>query len=93
MDQAPDSWMKVNRGMDDKELDVCSLEGQEERVKSIDANLQVIERDKLLIGDYVSLTEGSAGLEEASFEIRVAIKRQINDINPESTVGKETGLS
>ena len=33
--------MKVKSVKDDKELDVCLLEGHEERVKSIDADLQV----------------------------------------------------
>ena len=42
LDQVHDSLMKVKRVKDDKELDVCPLEGREERVKSIDADLQVI---------------------------------------------------
>ena len=55
MDQVHDSLMKVKRVMDDKKLDVCSLEGHEEKVKSIDADLQVIKRDMLLLDDYESL--------------------------------------
>ena len=78
LDQVHDSLMKVKRIKDDKELDVCSLEGHEERVKSIDAHLQVIKRDMLLIGDYA---ERAAVLEEASFEIRVAIKNPLKNIN------------
>ena len=93
LDQVHDSLMKVKRVKDDKELEVCSLEGHEERVKSTDADLQVIKDDMLLIGDYKSLAERAAGLEEASFEIRVAIKRWLKNINAKSTVSKETGLS
>ena len=73
LDQVQDSLMKVKRVKDDKELDVCSLEGQEESVKSIDADLQVIKHDILLIGDNKSLAERAAGLDKASIEIRVAI--------------------
>ena len=82
LDQIYDSLMKVKRVKDDKAFDVCSLEGYEERVKSIDADLQVIKRDMLLIGDYNSLAERAAVLEEASFEIRVAIKYPLKNINP-----------
>ena len=32
-------------------------------------------------------------MEEASFEIRVAIKRRLKNLNTESSVSKETGLS
>ena len=73
LDQVHDSLMKVIRVKDNKALDVCSLEGHREKVKSIDADLQVIKRDMLLIGDYKSLAERAAVLEEASFQIRVAI--------------------
>ena len=85
--------MKVNRVKDDKALDMCSLQGHEERVKSINADLQVIKRDMLLIGDYKSLAERAVVLEETSFEIRVAIKRRLKNINAESTGSKVTGLS
>ena len=61
--------MKLKRVKDDKELDMCSLEGHEERIKSIDANLQVLKSDILLIGDYKSLAERAGGLKKASFEI------------------------
>ena len=67
LDQVHDSLMKVRRVKDDKELEVCLLEGREERVKSIDADLQMIKRDMLLIDDYKNLAERAAGLEEASF--------------------------
>ena len=93
MDNVHDSLMKIKRVKDDKELDVCWLEGHEERFKSIDADLQVIKRDMLLIGDYKSLAERAAVLEEASFEIRFAIKRTLKNVNAESSVSKETGLS
>ena len=55
LDQAHDSLMKVKRVKDDKELEVCSLEGHKDRVKSIDADLQVIIHDMLFIGDYKRL--------------------------------------
>ena len=93
LDHVRDSLMKVKRVIDNKELEVCSLEGHEERVKSISADLQVIKHDMLLLGDYDSLAERAAGLEEASFEIWVAIKRQLKNINAESSICKETGLS
>ena len=44
---------------------MCLLEVHEERVKNIDDDLQVIQRDMLLIGGYKSLEERAAGLEEA----------------------------
>ena len=47
----------------------------------------------LLINDYESLVGKSAGLEEASFELQVAIKRLLKDIKTESAISKETGLS
>ena len=95
LDQVHDSLMKVKRVKEDKAIDVCSLKGHEERVKSIDTDLQVIKRDMLLIGDYKSLADRAAtcSLEEASFEIRVAIKRRLKNINAKSTASKETGLS
>ena len=74
LDQVHNSLMKVKRVKDEKALDMCSLEGHMERVKSIDADLQVIKHDMLLIGVYKTLAERAATLEEASFEIRVAIK-------------------
>ena len=85
--------MKVKSAKEDKELDMCSLEGHEERVKSINADFQVIKREMLLIGDYKSLAERVDGLEVPSFEIRVAIKLRLKNINAESTSSKETGLS
>ena len=75
--------------MDNKELDVCSLEGRKETVSSIDGDLKVIKRDMRLIGDYKSLAEGVAGLEEASFEIQVAIKCRLKNINADSKVSKD----
>ena len=73
---------------------MCSLEGHEEKVKSIDADLQAIKRDTLLIGDYKSLAERAIALEEASLEIRVAVKRRLKNINSQSSgiISKETGL-
>ena len=54
LDQVHDSLTKVRRVKDDRSLDACSLEGHEERIKSIDADLQIIKRDMLLLGDYES---------------------------------------
>ena len=84
---------KVKRVKDDRSLDVCSLEGHEERIKSIDTDLQVIKRDMLLLGDYKSLAEKATALEEASFEIRVAIKRRLKNLNAGSYRSKKTELS
>ena len=81
LDQVHDSLMKVKKVKYDKTLDVCWLEGHEERVKNVDADLQVIKRDMLLIGDYKNLAERAAVLEEASFEMRVGIKRRLKNIN------------
>ena len=49
--------MKVKRFEEKKGMDICIclLEGHEERLKSIDTDLQVIKRDVLLIDDYESL--------------------------------------
>ena len=69
------------------------LEGHEEKLKSIDADLQGIKRDLLLINDYESLAGRAAGLEEASFEIQVAIKCLLKNIKSESTASKGIALS
>ena len=63
-DQVHDSLTKVKRVMDDKKLDMCSLEGHEERVKSINADLYKIKYDMLLLGDYKSLAERAPGLKK-----------------------------
>ena len=49
MDQVHDSLMKVKRVLDnkDKEVDVCLLEGHEERLKNIDMDLQGPESSKI----------------------------------------------
>ena len=72
---------------------MCVLEGHEERLKSIDTDLQGIKHDMLLVDDYESLAVKAAGLEEASFELRVAIKCQLKIIKAESAISKEMGLS
>ena len=69
LSQVHDLLMKVKRVVKDKELDMCVLEGQEERLKSINTNLKGKIRDILLIDDYESLAGRAAGLEEASFEL------------------------
>ena len=58
-----DSFMKVKRAVEHKVLDMCVLEGHEERLKSIDTNLQGMTCGLLLIGDYESLAGKAAGLE------------------------------
>ena len=47
--------MKVKRVLKDKELDMCMLEGHEERLKRIDTDLKGIKHDMLLKDDYESL--------------------------------------
>ena len=84
--------MRVERFKDDKAIDVCSLEGHEESVKSIDDDLQVITCDMLLIGDYKSLVERATALEEASFGICAAIKRRLKNLHPESSGSEVIGL-
>ena len=84
-DQVHDSLMKVKRDKDNRSLDACSLEGLQERIKSIDADLQVIKSDMLLLSDYKSFAEKASALKEASFEIRVAIKRRLKNLNAESS--------
>ena len=54
---------------------------------------QGIKRDMLLIDGYESLAARAAGLEDASFELRVTIKHLLKDVKLESIVNKETGLS
>ena len=56
--------MKVYRLLQDNELDMCLLEKHKERLKSINTNLQGIERDMLLIDDYNSLAGRTASLEQ-----------------------------
>ena len=89
-----DSLTKVKRTvLEDKVTDMCSLESHEERLKMIDIDLQIIKRDMLLIDDYESLAGKVDGLEEALFELRVAIKRLLKNIKAESAVDKHKGLS
>ena len=47
LDQVHVSLMKVKRFKDDRSFYACSLEGYEEIIKSIDADLQVIKRNML----------------------------------------------
>ena len=56
---------------------MCALEGHEERIKSIDSDLQGIRLDMLLIDDYESLT-GRACLEEDLFKVVGARIRATN---------------
>ena len=88
-----DSLMKVKRVVEDKELDMCLLEGYEEKLKSINTYMQGLKRDMLLIDEYESLAGKAAGLEEASFELQVAIKHLLKNTKTESTVSKDKGLS
>ena len=93
LNQVHDSLTEVKKVVYAKGLDSCSLEGHEEVVRSLSDDVQEIKRDMLLIEDYDSLAKTAVSLERASFEIRVAIKRQLKEINAESCVSKETGLS
>ena len=72
---------------------MCLLESREERLKGIDSDLQAIKRDMLLIDDYESLAGRADGMEEALFELRVAIKRLLKTIKADSAVDKVKGLS
>ena len=82
LSQVHDSLMKVKRDVQDKELDMCVLEGQEERLKSVDTNLQGIKRNMLLNDDYESLAE------KASFKPWVVIKCLLRNMKTESTTSK-----
>ena len=76
LSQVYDSLTKVKRVVEEKETDMCLLlEGHEETLKCIKADLQGIKQDLLLIDDYESLAGKAVGLEEASFELQVTIKR------------------
>ena len=93
LSQVHDSLTKVKSVVfGTKETDTCVLEGHEEGLKSIDSDLQGIKRDVLLLDDYQSLAGKAASLEEALFELRVAIKRLLKKIKTESAVTKEPGL-
>ena len=69
LSQVQHSLMKVNRAVKEKETDMCVLEGHEERLKSIDTDLQRIRYDMVLIDDYESLAGKAGGLEQALFEV------------------------
>ena len=84
--------MKVKRVVQDKETDICVLEGHEERLKSIDTDLQGIKHDMLLIDDYENLVWKAGGMEEVSFELRLAIKCLLKNIKTESTASTKKGL-
>ena len=55
LSQIRDFLTKVKRVVEVKETDMCLLEGHEETLKSIDADLQRIKRDMLLIDEYESI--------------------------------------
>ena len=93
LSQVQDALMKVKRVVEEKKRDMCLLESHEERLKSIDTNLQVIKRDMFLINNYESLAGRAGGLEEASFEPQVAIKHLLKNIKVESVVDKDKGLT
>ena len=71
--------MTVKRAVERKETNMRLLEARG-KLNSIDSDLQGIKRDMLLINDYESLAGKSAGLEEASFKLRVVIKGLLKDI-------------
>ena len=93
LSQVHNSLTKAKRVVEVKQTDMCLLEGLEENLKSIGTNLQGIKRDMLLIDNYESLAGRAGGLEEALFELRVAIKRLLRNIMSQSTVSSNTGLS
>ena len=74
------SLIKVKKIVEDKEFDMCLLEEYEEILKCTDTDLKGIQCGMLLIDDYESLAGRAAGLEEASFELRVAIKHLLKNI-------------
>ena len=59
MNQVHNSLTRAKRVVDDKdkEVDMCVLEGHEERIKRIDVELQGIKQDMLLVEDYESLAK------------------------------------
>ena len=79
--------------LEEKEMDMCLLESHEERLKSIDTDLQGIKRDMLLIDHYESLAGRADDFEVDSFKLQVAIKRLFKNIKAESAVDKDKGLS
>ena len=94
LSQVQDSLTKVKRVvLEDKETDMCLLESHEDRPNTIDADLQAIKRDMLLIDDYERQARREDGLEEALFELWVAIKRLLKNIKAASAVDKHKGLS
>ena len=52
--------MEVKRIVEEKEIDMCMLEGHEERLMSIDTDLQGIKHDMPLIDDYKRLERKAA---------------------------------
>ena len=69
------------------------LQGHEEKLKGIDADLQGIKHDILLIDDHESLAGRAVGLEEASFDLQLAIKHLHKTVKSNSTVSQNTGLN
>ena len=63
---------------------MCLLGSNEQRLKSINTDLQAIKRDMLLIDDYESLAGKADGLEEVIFELRVGIKHLLKNISRRS---------
>ena len=54
---------------EEKKTDMCLLGSHEDRLKSIDTDLQAIKRDMLLTDDYESLAGTANDLEETFFEL------------------------
>ena len=48
---------------------MCLLESHEDKLKSIDTDLQAIKRDMLLTDDYESLAGTANGMEQTFFEL------------------------
>ena len=69
LSQVHDSLTKVKRVAQVKETDMCLLERHEEKLNSIDTDLQSIKHDMMLMDDHESLAGRAGGLEEASFKL------------------------
>ena len=61
LSQVHDSLTKVKRIVDVKEMNMFLLEGHEEKLKSINVDLEGTRRDMLLIHNYKSLAGRASG--------------------------------
>ena len=68
LSQVSDSFTRVKRVVLE-EKDMCSLEGDEERLKSIHTDLRAIKRNMLFVDGYERLAGGADVLEKAFLEL------------------------